>query len=437
MTTFYKIFFGIEIIVFGVLGGLFTRFLKENSQISVNNSQNEAAIIKTTVSVVNPADLKNEQKPNASTSTKPKINFCDEKLFSGLEEKDKNLCFREPKLTDKKGIEVDLTNSKALLYENGKFTQILPLLYQAPEEKWYQSPTGYYRIGVKKENHISSIFPVAMPFAIQYYEDFFLHGVPYYPEDKTRVSSNFTGGCLRFKDNIAKEIYDFIKTGDQITVYKTFDDLTMKTGFHSPVDLENYWIRQRFGNPYRAFWTNGGSENLKNDYYFHSGIDFAPNRNSQNPNIYAIAKGEVVKIQVNDGKDHGLGNTIILKHALPNEIIYSLYSHLDTVKINLKEGGIVQSGETIGTVGNSGQGCRNYWRIGPEGCNQKSPSDTHLHLEIKKAGVLENPAGDKACKKPNGESRPCYGYMPDYPQKYGYLNPIEFLFAKKQKMNLN
>ena len=274
-----------------------------------------------------------------------------------------------------------------------------------------------------------------MPFAIQYYEDFFLHGIPYYPETETRVSSNFTGGCLRFEDNIAKEIYNFLKTNDQITVYKTFDDLEIKPEFRQPVDLENFWIRQRFGNPYRASWTNGGSENLKNDYNFHSGVDFAPNRNNQNLNVYAITKGEIVEIQTNDGKDHGLGNTIIIKHNLTNEIIYSLYSHLDSVKINLKEGSIVKSGEIIGTVGNSGQGCRNYWRIGPEGCNQKSPSDTHLHLEIKKAGVLENPTGGEVCKKPNGENRPCYGYMPDYPQKFGYLNPAEFLFAKKPKID--
>jgi len=30
-----------------------------------------------------------------------------------------------------------------------------------------------------------------------------------------------------------------------------------------------------------------------------------------------------------------------------------------------------------------------------------------------------------------GQERFYYGYVPDYPQKYGYLDPMEFLFEKK------
>jgi hypothetical protein len=27
----------------------------------------------------------------------------------------------------------------------------------------------------------------------------------------------------------------------------------------------------------------------------------------------------------------------------------------------------------------------------------------------------------------NGSYKPCYGYVPDNPEKYGYLNPLKFL----------
>ena len=352
---------------------------------------------------------------------------------SALEEK--------PKLTELRGLEVDLTKNKAFFYDDGKLIKTFPLLYQSPENKWYQAPTGYFRAGVKHEKHLSSLFPVIMPYAVQFYEDFFIHGIPYYLNGEA-VSSRFTGGCLRFDNDIAKEIYDLLKTGDQIVVYKTFDDLEIKKEFHPPVDIENFWIRQRFNNPYRVFWRYSGTSNLKLDYYQHTGVDFAPIINNQQPttynpqqSVYAIDDGKIAKIQLNDGNDHGLGNTVIIEHLIQTQIdadknadkrrseskIYSLYAHLDSIKPELKEGDIIKKGEIIGRVGNSGYGCQNYWRVGEDGCQSQAPYDIHLHFEIKKAAVLENPEGEGIY----------YGDTPDYPQKYGYFDPMEFLFKTR------
>jgi murein DD-endopeptidase MepM/ murein hydrolase activator NlpD len=332
----------------------------------------------------------------------------------------------KPKLTEWRGLEVNLTNNKAFFYEDGKLIKTFPLLYQSPENKWYQAPTGYFRAGAKHEKHLSSLFPVMMPYAIQFYEDFFIHGIPYYLNGEA-VSSRFTGGCLRFDNDIAKEIYDLLKTGDQIVVYKTFDDLEIKKEFYPPVEIENFWIRQRFNNPYRVFWRYSGTSNLKLDYYQHTGVDFAPIINNQQPttynpqqSVYVIYDGKIAKIQLNDGNDHGLGNTVIIEHLINGKKIYSLYAHLDSIKSELKEGDIIKKGEIIGRVGNSGYGCQNYWRVGEDGCQSQAPHDIHLHFEIKKAAVLENPEGKGIY----------YGYTPDYPQKYGYFDPVEFLFGK-------
>src|SRR3989344_3680900 len=134
--------------------------------------------------------------------------FCSDDVEFSSEE-DERFCAQEPKITEAKGVEVDLTLNKALLYDGGKLVKVLPLYYQAPEDKWFQTPTGYFRLGIKKEKHLSSLFPVTMPYAIQLYEDFFIHGIPYHA-DGTPVNSTFTGGCLRFKDGVAKEIYDIV-----------------------------------------------------------------------------------------------------------------------------------------------------------------------------------------------------------------------------------
>ncbi len=222
-----------------------------------------------------------------SLSLPSQENFCVTEI-EFLEEGDKKFCFRKSKLKEERGIEIDLTNNRILLYKQGKLIKIFPLLYQAPEEKWFQTPTGYLRVGVKK----------------------------------------------------------------------------------------------------------------------------------------------VVKIQPNDGKDHGLGNTVIIKHQINNEEIYSLYAHLSSIEENIIEGVEIKKGGKIGKVGNSGYGCQNYWRVGPDGCDKNLSPDTHLHFEIKKAPLLENPLGGKACWKRTGEPNFCYGYTPDYSQKYGYLNPIKYLFNK-------
>lgn len=96
-------------------------------------------------------------------------------------------------------------------------------------------------------------------------------------------------------------------------------------------------------------------------------------------------------------------------------------------KIFVKEGDFIKKGQIIGKIGATGYGC-NYWRIGKDGCNENSPLDTHLHLEIKTGPLLESPVPAECFV--NGAKRNCYGYTPDNPEKYGYLNPITFLFEE-------
>jgi len=79
----------------------------------------------------------------------------------------------KPKIYEARVWEVNLSKNQIYFFENGKLKEIIPISYQAPEGVWYQTPTGYFRVGIKKEKHISSIFPVYMNYAVQMYEDFF------------------------------------------------------------------------------------------------------------------------------------------------------------------------------------------------------------------------------------------------------------------------
>ena len=258
-----------------------------------------------------------------------------------------------------------------------------------------------------------------------------MHEIPFY-DDGTKVTSQFSGGCLRFEASVAKTLFDFIATGDQIVVYKTFNDMHIKQDFHAPIAIDQYWIRQRFNSPLRTAWNHRGDLNqLQLDYDEHTGVDLAPNKNATDMNAYAIADGTIVRIQQNNGNDHGMGLTIIVAHTINKTTMYAVYAHLASITKTLVEGSFVSQGTVLGTVGNSAYGCAHYWKVGTDGCDSTNPDDIHLHFELKTKPVLGNPEGGDVCKlATTGEPHTCYGYTPDNPSNYGYSDPIHTLFDK-------
>ncbi len=113
------------------------------------------------------------------------------------------------------------------------------------------------------------------------------------------------------------------------------------------------WVTSPFGRRISPF--TGQTE-------MHSGIDISGKIGTP---IKAPAKG-VVSFT---GVDGGYGNTIVVKHGAGLD---TRYAHLH--KIAVKEGDMVNRGEIIGYLGNSGRS------TGP-----------HLHYEIRLNGVSVNP----------------------------------------------
>lgn len=315
-----------------------------------------------------------------------------------------------PKLNSDKSIEIDLTNEIISLWQGGNIITTLPIAYQAREGNWFQSPTGYFRVGEMEKNKKSSLTGVNMPYSIQIYEDFFIHEIPFF-DDGIRLTSAYSGGCLRLETEHAKTLFEFAEKRMSVVVFKTIDGYKLKPQYHEPVDLKTSWIRQSFNNPIRETYKYGGNlDKIGLDYVQHTGVDF-----SGEGNVYSIADGIVAGIWEN-GDAHGLGNTLIIDYGE----FYALYGHLEkplewTGK--LKVGDRVSKGSIIGQISNTGYGC-NYWRIGEDGCNSKNPPDNHLHFEIKSKPVLENPTGEEIF----------YGYTLNNPESYGYQNPMKVLF---------
>ncbi len=96
---------------------------------------------------------------------------------------------------------------------------------------------------------------------------------------------------------------------------------------------------------------------------FHEGLDFSA---PQGTPIYATADGRVKAANFENG---GFGNHVVINHGYGYE---TLYAHM--VRIKVRAGKMVQRGEVIGWVGNTGKS------TGP-----------HCHYEVHKNGNPVNP----------------------------------------------
>ncbi|MFA6495113.1 MAG: peptidoglycan DD-metalloendopeptidase family protein [Candidatus Paceibacterota bacterium] len=373
---------------------------------------------------VSPQDIIQISETGASsTAANDPGSFCAAAtLFA--DPSDRAYCAHPSKENAFRLFEVNLTDGKILFWENGLLRQTFPVAYQSPYGKWFETPTGYFSIGVKRPTLKSSIVDVFMEHAVQFYEDFFIHGIPYYPNG-TKVTSQFSGGCLRLDDGVAKDFYATAQMGDAVVSYATLAHAVVRPDFFAPVDMEQYWIRQRFNSPLRATWLPGADKRL--EYEQHAGVDFAPNSNARDAQVFAIYPGIVERVVRNGDGDAGLGNVVILKHVISGDVVYSLYGHLSQINSTMVPGSAVAGGQTVGMVGNTGYGCA-FWHIGGNGCEAPGAPDTHLHLEIKTASTLAAPVTDPACRSITGRAGSCVGYTSDTPTQFGYRDPMMSIF---------
>lgn len=340
---------------------------------------------------------------------------------------DTQFCSRPPIQNEFRSIEINLSDNRILFYENGMLRRTFPVAYQAPYGKWFQTPTGYFHVGVKNRKFMSSIVPVYMEYAVQLYEDFFIHGIPYH-EDGTRVTSQFSGGCIRLEDDVAKDFYNLAQTGDPITSYLTLSKLQTRNGIQSPVDQGGFWVRQRFNSPLKTDWA--WHEDKRDNYIQHAGLDLAPFPQEHDLTVKSIADGVVEQIIVNGKEDGGLGNAVIIRMNVTSSApLYALYGHL--YEVSVRAGDLVEAGAQIGVAGNTGYGCE-YWKVGKDGCSSTDAADIHLHLEIKSKPVLQAPEPDE-CRLPSGREAVCIGYTSQDPDKFGYIDPLRFIYDFKDQ----
>jgi len=122
------------------------------------------------------------------------------------------------------------------------------------------------------------------------------------------------------------------------------------------------WLSQGFGCTSVAFEP---VDNACPDGHWHSGVDLACARGTP---VQATLGGIVHVVE----SPTGYGLHVVIDHGGG---LTSLYGHLDTVTAG--DGDYVDTGALLGTVGSTG--------------NSTGP---HLHFEIRRDGVLEDPRAD-------------------------------------------
>ena len=115
-------------------------------------------------------------------------------------------------------IDIDLTKEILTIFSDGRVHKMYTISAQGPPA--YPTPTGEFEIGYTNTNHFSSISHVWMPWSMQFFGDYFIHEVPYYP-DGTILTSKYSGGCIRLDKGVAKEVYDIAEKGMKVVVYRS------------------------------------------------------------------------------------------------------------------------------------------------------------------------------------------------------------------------
>lgn len=116
-----------------------------------------------------------------------------------------------------KVIRADLLLMQLSLYEDGKLIESVPILSRGRVGTPWETPTGKYLIQSKEKRHFSSIGGTWMPFSLQFYGNFFIHGWPT-REDGEDVPIGYSGGCIRLATLDAKKVYDFAPLGTTLII---------------------------------------------------------------------------------------------------------------------------------------------------------------------------------------------------------------------------
>jgi len=116
-------------------------------------------------------------------------------------------------------IYVDLHEMELILYKEGEVFENFEVKSKGKEGSFWETSPGAYFVGDKVVRHFSTVSRVWMPYAIQFYGNFFIHGWPYDNLGRS-LSLGPSGGCIRLLTADAAIVYEFAERGMPILVFE-------------------------------------------------------------------------------------------------------------------------------------------------------------------------------------------------------------------------
>jgi poly-gamma-glutamate synthesis protein (capsule biosynthesis protein) len=121
-----------------------------------------------------------------------------------------------------KTIRVNLETMELSTYENGTLQKTYKVLAKGKPGSYWETPGGEYQVLTKEERHLSSVGKVWMPYSLQFFGNFFIHGWPYYQSGEDfPVGSGYSGGCIRLSTKDAEELYSWTDITTRVSIYST------------------------------------------------------------------------------------------------------------------------------------------------------------------------------------------------------------------------
>ncbi|MGH2726044.1 MAG: L,D-transpeptidase, partial [Actinomycetota bacterium] len=127
----------------------------------------------------------------------------------------------DPKHPSGRLIEVSIKHQTLTAWRDGKVAYRFII---STGRKGYETPKGHYRILEKYENRWSNKWSVWMPYAMRWYQGYFIHQLPHKDGSSYNIGASKLGtpdshGCLRVNVGDAKALFKWTKVGTPVWVH--------------------------------------------------------------------------------------------------------------------------------------------------------------------------------------------------------------------------
>ncbi|MDP3093814.1 MAG: L,D-transpeptidase family protein [bacterium] len=120
-------------------------------------------------------------------------------------------------------LEVNLEKKEVAIYKKDMPEKIVPILRWGDPMEWGGTAAGLNEVIFKAKSNFSNTALVFMPWAVNFYGKYYLHGEPYDANGQKFISEN-SGGCVQMTDADAQAVYEESTKGIPVLVIDKSND---------------------------------------------------------------------------------------------------------------------------------------------------------------------------------------------------------------------